>query len=138
MHGCSRYTGGRELRGHEPGVLNVFVVVVGVVSVYVADPASDLGEHQAGAGVIAGIEVGELRLIVARARPADPSQVRGVGDAEVLEGHQKLLVERLPEAQFVGDVSVEVGQQRLAVASFGGGRQADQYVRAQAQHDRLV
>ena len=47
-------------------------------------------------------------------------------DAEVREGRQALLVDRVPEAQFGGNAIVEPVEQRQAVASLGRRRQTEQ------------
>lgn len=60
-----------------------------------------VGQHlkdNAGSRVVAGVDVGQLRGIVATATsPADVLKVRRVVDTEVLEGREEAAFERLPE-----------------------------------------
>ena len=95
-------------------------------------------QDQVGARVVAGVEVAKRAEVVAAARPAHVAQVDAVGDAVVLERHEELAVERVPQAQLGGDVAVEVGQQRLAVAALGRRGEADAGSRAQPRDDGLV
>jgi hypothetical protein len=65
------------------------------------------------------VDVGERGLVVAVTSPAHAAQIGVVGDAVVFEGDEQLASERLPNAQLGGDVAIEVGQERLAVGTFG-------------------
>ncbi len=138
LHGGCGDAGSREPRSHEDRVFDAHAEAEGAERAHVGDSAGELCEHQRGAGVVARVEIGQRRLVVSRACPTDAAQVGRVRDAEVLERHQELLVEGLPEPELARDVSVEVGQQGLAVASLGSCREAAQEGRSQAEDDDLV
>ena len=67
----------------------------------------------AGPGVGAGVEVAEgFDVVALAAAPRDVGQVEPVVDAEVHEGREALLVDRVPQPQLGGDAVVEPVQDR--------------------------
>ena len=61
-----------------------------------------------------------------------------IRDAVVLERHEQLPVQRVPQPQFRSNVVIEVWQQRLAVATFGRRRQTDEDLRSKMWHQVLI
>ena len=84
------------------------------------DVVGELVQHEAGPGVVAGVEVLECRDVVALAPPpGDVGEVEAVVDAEVLERREVLAVDGVPEAQLGGDAIVEPLQDGATVAALG-------------------
>ena len=88
------------------------------------------GHHQIGAAVghgsAEGVEVGKLPLVIAAGTPFQGVQIHCVGDSEILEGAQQLVVDGLRQPDFRGNPVVEVGQHALAIHTLRGGCQAQQ------------
>jgi hypothetical protein len=126
------------LRGHVLGVLDAHAEAQPPHRAQVGDAARELRHHEARPRLVAGVEPGQRRGVVASASPAHAPQVGAVGQAVVLERREELLRQRVGQAQLGGDAIVEVRQQRLPVAALGGGGEAEQQLRAQRPQDRLV
>ena len=94
------------------------------------------------AGVVAvanHVERLEIGLAVATALPLQPRQVRPVGDAEVVERSQQLLVEGVPEPHFERVAAREVAVAHVdAVAALRSRGQADKHLRLQVIEQRAV
>lgn len=127
-----------ELCGHELGVADARAERERARLAPGAAVLAELLRDQLGAAVIAGEEVVELRRVVAAAAPLDGGEVGLVGDAVVLEGHDELLLQRVPEAHFGGDRAVEVGEERLVVGALGGRGEAQEDGGLEAGEDGLV
>ena len=104
----------------------------------VRDLVAELGEHDRGASVVAGVHVRELALVVAAAGPADAAQVRAVGDSEVVERAEQVGAERVPEPQLRCGAAAEERADVDAVGAFGCGREAEQFARGQVIEDAPV
>ena len=82
--------------------------------------------------VVGGVDVGEGGDVVAGAPfPRHLPQVEAVVDAVVVERHEVLLIDGVPQAQLGGDASVEEVQYGEAVGAFRGGGEAEQLPRAE-------
>ena len=128
----------REVRRHELRVLDADAEGERANGSPVRDASFELRQDAVGARGVPGVDVAERGEVVAGPRPAHVPQVHAVVDAVVLERHEELVVERVPQAKLGRDVAVEVGQQRLAVAALGGRREPDEDLRLQPRHDLLV
>lgn len=76
--------------------------------------------------LVAGVDVFELRGDVLFASPFHAGQIRVVADAEVLKGAEETAFERIPKAEFGGDVTVEPAEHGAAVGTLGGGGKAEE------------
>ena len=115
-----------EVLRHEAGVLDAHAEAeaahrrrLGVVGHLLHD--------QAGPGVGAGVGGAQrLDVVAAAPPPRDVPEVEPIVDAEVEEGREVLLVDRVPQPQLGGDAIVEPVQDRQAVAALGCRGQAEQ------------
>jgi hypothetical protein len=102
-------------------------------------PRSQLLEHEAGAHVVAGVDLLQrLDVVAAAAFPGHLTEVHPVVDAEVGERGEAVLVDRVPQAQLGGDPLVEPVEDRQAVAALGRGGQAEQLTWAHVIEERRV
>ena len=95
----------------------------------VGDLVDRLVDDLAGPCVVAGIDVVERAGVVASALPLDTAQVDVVVNAEVVEGHQQIGAERIPQPQLVRAAPVEVLPDVDAVGPLRCGGQTEQFAR---------
>lgn len=92
-----------------------------------------------GAGIVSRVEVVQLRGVVVASLPFDLAEVDVVGHAEVVERHQKVGVQGVPETELACRASVEelLGDVD-AVPAFRRRGQPQQLLRLQVIHQGLV
>ena len=106
---------------------------------HVGDLGTGLADDLGGAGVVAGVEAVEGDGVVAAALPLDPGEVDVVGDPEVVEGHQQVRRQRIPQAQFGGGTPLEEQVTDVdAVGAFGGRGQTQELGGPQVVEQRAV
>src|SRR5581483_11811832 len=117
-----------EAAGHELGVIDADAEAQRPHAAEVGDLVPQLLEDQAVAGVLGRVEVGQLGGVVALAPlEAKAAQVDVVVHAEVLEGAEGALLDRLPETEVDGGVAVEPVADVFEVRALGGRRQPEQH-----------
>ncbi len=104
------------------------------------DALSQLLDDEIDARFVPGVERRELFEDVSASRPSQLLEARHrvVGDAVVLERHEELTIERVPEPKLLGDAPTEVGEQRLAIGALGRRRQAEERLGLEEPQDPLV
>lgn len=107
VDGDGRDAGAVEDLGHLVGVLDRDAVADGPHLLGAGDLVAEFSDHFGGAGVVAGVEVVQLRGVIVVALPFQLAEVDVVRDAEVVERHQQIGVQGVPQAQFAGGAAVE-------------------------------
>ncbi len=131
--------GAVEHLGHVVGVLDRDAEADGPHLLRAGDLVAEFADHLGGAGVVAGVEVAQLRGVVVAALPLQLAEVDVVRDAEVVERHQQIGVQGVPEAQFAGGAAVEelLGDVD-AVAAFRRRGQSEELLRLQVVQQPAV
>jgi hypothetical protein len=84
----------------------------------IRDLVGKFAKHLGSSGVIPCVNAVETRNVVRAAFPLDPCQVDVVGNAEVVEGHEEIRGQGIPESQFVRGASVEEGPDVDSIRAF--------------------
>jgi hypothetical protein len=103
-------------RAHPPGV---------------GDLVAQLPQHLGCPRVVAGVEPVKALDVVGPALPLHPGQVHIVSHAEVMERHQQVGGQRVPERQLVRRPVAEERPHVHAVGALRRGRQAEKFLRPQ-------
>lgn len=116
--------------GHEPGMRDADAEPEGAHGPYVGHVAAKRIEHTTCDGVVRRQHVRESIDIVATATaPGHLPQIGSVGNAEVGERYEPLLLDRVPEPELGRDPTVEPIQHRDAVSPFRGRGETEQFDR---------
>src|SRR5882762_5469160 len=103
-----------------------------------SDSTAQLLCNQFSAPIVARVKAFQVLHCVGSTTPARSTQIDAVVQPVVLEWDEQLPFESVPQAQLGGDVVVEIGQQRAAIASFGCRCQAQEYARPNVLDERLI
>ena len=125
-HGQRGDTGFDETLSHVAGVLDADAESQGAHGRNVGHLVVKLLEHDAGAGVVAGVDVAQRCQVVAATSPLHGLEVGSVVDAEVVERAQQVLLECFPQPQLGGDPAAEELADVDTVGAFRSGGQPDQ------------
>jgi hypothetical protein len=98
---------------------------------YVGDLVSELGRDLGRACVVAGVGAVAPVVVVRPALAGDAGEVGVVGEAEVVERDEEVLLQRISQAQPVRRAPTEEITDVEAVAAFRCGRESEQLLRLQ-------
>ena len=92
---------------------------------------AQLGQHDRRPGVIAGVDVGQGRVVVAPLPPGHRPEVGAVGDTEVVERAQQVGAQRLPQSKLGRRATVEERAYVDPVGALGRCRESDELARCE-------
>ncbi len=90
-----------------------------------------LSEDDSCPGPVAGVEIGQLRVVIATAHPADSAQIGTVRNRKIVERAQQVRAERVPQPQLGGRATAEELADVEPVGALGRGGQTQKFLRRQ-------
>ena len=104
----------------------------------VADLVEQLSQDDPYAGVVSGVDPGQVRRVVVATAPLQLGEVGGIARPEVVERAEQVGLEGVPEPQLGCGTPIEEVPDVEAVAALRGGSQAQQLARLEVREQALV
>ena len=124
---------------HVPRVLHADTEAQRTHALHIGNATLKLLEHKTSPHVIRRVDVRQtIHVVTATALPRDAREIQPVVHTEVAEGHQTLVINGIPQAQFSGNAAIEVVEHRKAVRALGCRGEAQQLYRLHVLQQRAV